>query len=50
MAAARRSLCGTAGSADRIELRDVDCSTSSGLRLGAFAVLSILIALYAPWW
>jgi SSS family solute:Na+ symporter len=35
---------------DRIETRDVDYSTSGGFKLGALAVLLILIALYATWW
>ncbi|HMD74961.1 MAG TPA: hypothetical protein VKG05_13960, partial [Steroidobacteraceae bacterium] len=37
-------------SALRVELRDVDYSTSTGFNLGALAIMAILIALYATWW
>lgn len=37
-------------SALRVELRDVDYSTSTGFNVGALAIIAILIALYATWW
>jgi SSS family solute:Na+ symporter len=37
-------------SALRVELRDIDYSTSAGFNIGAATVAAILIALYAVWW
>jgi solute:Na+ symporter, SSS family len=37
-------------SALRVELKDVDYSTSRGFNAGALAIIAILIALYATWW
>jgi solute:Na+ symporter, SSS family len=37
-------------SALRVELKQIDYSTSGGFNLAALAVTGILIALYATWW
>jgi SSS family solute:Na+ symporter len=37
-------------SALRVELKQIDYSTSGGFNLGAVAIIVILIALYATWW
>jgi SSS family solute:Na+ symporter len=34
----------------RVELKNIDYSTSAGFNLSALAVTAILIALYATWW
>ena len=37
-------------SALRVELKQIDYSTSAGFNLAALAITAILIALYATWW
>ena len=37
-------------SALRVELKQIDYSTSGGFNLAALAITAILIALYATWW
>ena len=34
----------------RVDLRNIDYSTSGGFNIAALAVVGILIALYATWW
>ncbi len=34
----------------RVELKDIDYSTSAGFNIAAVIVTAILIALYALWW
>jgi solute:Na+ symporter, SSS family len=37
-------------SALRVELKQIDYSTSAGFNVAALAVTAILVALYATWW
>jgi hypothetical protein len=34
----------------RVELRDIDHSTSTGFNVAAVVITAILVALYATWW
>jgi SSS family solute:Na+ symporter len=34
----------------RVELKEIDYSTSRGFNLAAVVITAILIALYATWW
>jgi SSS family solute:Na+ symporter len=34
----------------RVELKNIDYSTSTGFNAGAAVVVAILVALYALWW
>jgi SSS family solute:Na+ symporter len=34
----------------RVDLKNIDYSTSTGFNLAALAVTAILIGLYATWW
>jgi hypothetical protein len=34
----------------RVELKQIDYSTSAGFNLSALVISAILIALYATWW
>jgi hypothetical protein len=45
--------CGGADRRDpalRVELKQIDYSTSAGFNLSALVISAILIALYATWW
>jgi SSS family solute:Na+ symporter len=34
----------------RVDLKNIDYSTSSGFNIAALIVVGILVALYATWW
>ena len=48
--AAREVMQAPRQSALRVDLKQVDYSTSTGFNLGALAIVAILVALYATWW